>query len=388
MPARRRRLLSISHAYAIGLNRRLPNELARIGDGEWEVTAVAPRFLQDQLRGARYEPLPDESCHVVPLDLHFSREPHVCFWGRGMRSLLREHWDVVHLWEEPYAFMGIQPALYLGRGTPFVFQTAQNLVKRYPPPFHELERAVLRRARGWIACGETVVQAQLGRYRYAAHPRAVIPLGVDVEQFRPDRERGMAVRRELGWRADGPPVVGYLGRFVPEKGIELLTRTLERIETPWRALLVGTGPLQKELEEWARRVNAKAGERRAILATQVRHAQVPAHLNAMDLLVAPSLTTKKWREQFGRMVTEALASGVPVVSSDSGELPFTVGKTGVLVPETDEAAWVRSIEELVKSAPRREELATIGRARALREFAWNVVARRTLDFLSSVARAP
>jgi glycosyltransferase involved in cell wall biosynthesis len=61
---------------------------------------------------------------------------------------------------------------------------------------------------------------------------------------------------------------------------------------------------------------------------KVAHDEVPAYLNAMDLLCAPSLTTPSWREQLGRMVVEALACGVPVISSDSGELPFVVADAG------------------------------------------------------------
>ncbi|HEY2515437.1 MAG TPA: glycosyltransferase family 4 protein, partial [Polyangiaceae bacterium] len=205
---RRRRLLSISHSYVIGLNRRLPNELSRLGGSEWEVTAVAPRTFSDQLRGARYEPVPGEVCRVVPLDVHLSAEPHIFFWGRGLRSLLRERWDVVHIWEEPYCFGGIQPALFTPRETPFAFATFQNIPKRYPPPFGPLERAVLRRAKGWIAYGETIARAQSGRYGYADRPMAMIPPGVDVDLFYPSRERGLDTRRQLGWAAEGPPVVG------------------------------------------------------------------------------------------------------------------------------------------------------------------------------------
>ena len=55
----------------------------------------------------------------------------------------------------------------------------------------------------------------------------------------------------------------------------------------------------------------------------------------MDLLCAPSRTTPRWREQFGRMLIEAMACGVPVIASPSGEIPYVVGDAGVLVPEGD-----------------------------------------------------
>jgi glycosyltransferase involved in cell wall biosynthesis len=344
------------------------------------VTAVSPRAFSDQLRDARFEATPEDLCQIRPVDVHLSSQPHVFFWGRGIRSILREPWNIVHIWDEPYCFGGIQPALLTPRETPFVFATFQNIAKRYPPPFGSLERAVLRRSKGWIAYGETIARAQADRYGYGNRPMAMIPPGVDVDLFRPDAGRGADVRNKLGWDTEGPPVIGYVGRFVPEKGLAAMMHTLDALKAPWRALLVGTGPMKEELEAWTQRQGG-----RAVLATQVRHHEVPAYLNAMDMLVVPSLTKKNWREQFGRMVTEAFASGVPVISSDSGELPFTVGDAGVIVPEGDRDAWRRSVEELVTSSERRSDLAARGRRRAVEHFAWPVVARRTLEFLAQFA---
>jgi glycosyltransferase involved in cell wall biosynthesis len=115
---------------------------------------------------------------------------------------------------------------------------------------------------------------------------------------------------------------------------------------------------------------------------------VPAYLNAMDVLAVPSQTTKNWCEQFGRMVVEAFACGVPVVSSDSGELPFTVGDAGAIVGESDRDGWVRTLEGLLNSSDRREDLAERGRERATSRFAWPLIARRTLEFLAEMAGQP
>jgi glycosyltransferase involved in cell wall biosynthesis len=376
----RRRLLSISHSYVIGLNRRLPNELARLGGDDWEVTVVAPRRFDDQLRSARYEPLPDERCDVRAIDVHLSSEPHVFFWSHALSKILRQPWDVVHLWEEPYVIGGIQPALMTPRAIPLVFATFQNITKHYPFPFGSLERTVLSRAAGWIAYGETVARAQIGRKGYSERPVAKIPPAVDVDLFRPDRALGASIRRQLGWSEDGTPTVGYLGRLVSEKGLSLLTDTLDQMQVPWRALIVGTGPLERELREWMKRYPGRCS-----LMTSVRHAEVPGYMNAMDVVAVPSRTTNNWREQFGRVVVEAFACGIPVIASDSGELPFTVGDAGVIVHEGDGDAWARRLQELLRSPETRRDLGVRGRDRATSQFAWPLVARKTLDFLSDVA---
>jgi hypothetical protein len=91
------------------------------------------------------------------------------------------------------------------------------------------------------------------------------------------------------------------------------------------------------------------------------HTEVPAYLNAMDMLCAPSQTTPHWREQFGRMLVEAMACGVPVLGSDSGEIPFVVSDAGRVLPERNVGAWVKAIEEQLGDAALRRELSERGR---------------------------
>ena len=114
------------------------------------------------------------------------------------------------------------------------------------------------------------------------------------------------------------------------------------------------------------------------------HAEVPAHLNAMDVLCAPSQTTPRWREQFGRMLIEAMACGVPVLASLSGEIPYVVADAGVLLPEDDVAAWTAALTRVLTDAGLRRTLADQGLARARTEYAWPVVARRHLAFFDEL----
>jgi glycosyltransferase involved in cell wall biosynthesis len=376
---RLRRLVSVSHSYVVTLNRRLANEMARVGAGQWEVTAVAPRFFHGDLSPIQLQREPGEASQVEGVRALFSRSAHVFVYGPELREKLTRGVDLVHSWEEPYVFAGGEVALLTPRRVPLVFSTAQNLFKRYPPPFAQLERWVVARSAGWIAFGETVKQNLLTRPGYAQRPARYIPMGVDVELFRPDRAAGADFLRELGWEPAGAPVVGYLGRFVPEKGVELLRKVLEGLTTPWRALFVGGGPMEASLRAWGEQLGG-----RVRVVTGVPHAQVPRVLNAMDVLCAPSQTTPRWKEQFGRMLAEGFACGVPVLTSDSGEIPHTAGDAGRVLPEADVAAWTAALAEVLESPDRRRELAARGRERAVTRFAWPVVAREHLDFFESV----
>jgi glycosyltransferase involved in cell wall biosynthesis len=370
-------ILTVGHSYVVALNRRLCRELARAGGVQVRVTVVAPAFFHGDLRPIALEPCAGEPYRLEPVPVRGSKFPHVFWYSRRLARLLRGgRWDVVHAWQEPFVLAGGQISWHTPRGAALVFSTFQNLPKWYPPPFAQVERYGLARASGWTAFGRTVAQALQDRPGYRDRPMRVIPLGVDCDVFRPDPEARRRTLATLGWSDPGPPVVGFLGRFVPEKGVELLRRVLDRLEPDsWRALWVGGGALEGDLRAWAGRHGG-----RARVVTGVAHDAVPAYLNAMDLLAAPSQATPRWKEQLGRMLLEAMASGVPVIASDSGEIPHVVADAGQVVAESDESAWAEALRVLLASSNRRRELRARGLARAHEVYAWPLVARQFLDF--------
>ncbi len=228
-----------------------------------------------------------------------------------------------------------------------------NISKQYPPPFQWIERSNIRRASGWIAGGQTTLRTLLSRNGYANRPHCIIPLGVDVNHFQRNREQGDAIRKSLGWDVEGPPVVGFLGRFIDEKGLRIVMQSLEACATPWRGLFVGGGGLEAELERWSKKF-----PKRIAIVKGVKHEDVPKYLNAMDVLLAPSQTLSRWREQLGRMLIEAFACGIPVIASDSGEIPFVIGDAGEIVAEKDVSEWTERIGSLLGQS--RSKTRTVG----------------------------
>lgn len=368
------RVLTIGHSYVVALNQRVPAAVAQ--DPRVSLTLAAPAFHYGDLRRIRLEQTADPRYEIVPLRARLTRWNHV-FWydHRALTALVRERpFDVVHAWEEPYTYAGYQIARAVGP-TParFLFRTAQSIVKRYPPPFGWFERRTLARADGWVAGGQLVYDAMTVK-GFPPDRGRVIALGVDTDVFRPatDAERA-AVRRELALE---PPVVGFMGRLVPAKGVDVLAAALERTRAPWSLLVLGAGPEEETLRRWAE-ARGFTDRVRVLLA---RHDDVPRYLGAMDLLLAPSQTTRSWKEQFGRMVIEAFACGVPVVGSDSGEIPHVIGDAGVVLAEADVSAWARTVEDLLGDPARRAALAARGRARARERYDVRQVAAQYVEF--------
>ena len=372
-----RRLLTIGHSYVISANRRLAHEMAVQGGGKWDVTAVAPARYRADLGRVSARPFDGEASRLQTVEVHLDRVPHL-MWYAGLAPLLESKWDLVHCWEEPYIFAACEVARQAPRESKLVMATFQNLSKQYPWPLSSFERSSMNRADAWIAFGQTVHQSLGTRKGYAGKPSRVIPPGVDVDRFRSDPEARASIRARLGWPADDF-VVGFLGRFVPEKGIPLLLDALRSSAGPWRAIFVGGGPLQPAIEEFA-----AAHRGRVHIANGVPHDAVPEWLNAMSCLCAPSQTTAAWREQFGRMLIEAMACGVPVIASNSGEMPFVVEDAGLVLPEDDVRAWTAALDRLSADEELRGELRARGVARVNERFTWPIVARAHLAFFDDL----
>jgi phosphatidyl-myo-inositol dimannoside synthase len=120
------------------------------------------------------------------------------------------------------------------------------------------------------------------------------------------------------------------------------------------------------------------------IISDAAHDDVPKWLNAMDVLCAPSETTPRWREQFGRMLVEAMACGVTVIASDSGEIPHVISDAGVTVPERNIERLRTAIDQVLSDRSLRRTYASRGRARALAHFGWDVVAAQHLSFFEAL----
>jgi glycosyltransferase involved in cell wall biosynthesis len=263
---------------------------------------------------------------------------------------------------------------------PCVFFAWQNLHKRVPQPFRAMRAYVFRHAQGAIA-GTSQAAAVL-RTAGCALPFAVIPqMGVDTDVFAPDTAARARVRARFGIPHDAF-VAGYAGRLVPEKGVHVLIDALAALPDA-RLLVFGDGRERARLEAAATR--ALPG--RATFAGHVASSAMPESLNALDALVLPSLRAAGWQEQFGRVLVEAMACGVPVIGSATGEIPRVIGDAGLIVPEGDRTALRDALELLAASPEHRCTLAGRSRQRAVESYTHARIAADTAAFYQTVLAA-
>jgi glycosyltransferase involved in cell wall biosynthesis len=197
--------------------------------------------------------------------------------------------------------------------------TAQNVDKRYPPPFDRYERRCHQRVEALYPC--TKQAAAVARGKGFDGLLDVIPLGFDPTLFRPGNQS-----------LDDDVVTLLLsGRLVPEKGVLDAVRVLAHVNEirPARLVLVGQGPEGAE----AHRLAAQLGVADRIEVDEWRPAaEVAAAYRQAHIALVPSTPTTSWTEQFGRVIVEAQASGAVVAGYGSGSIPEVAGDAAVLVP--------------------------------------------------------
>jgi glycosyltransferase involved in cell wall biosynthesis len=357
------RVVMISKACLVGAYQRKLEEIA--AHPRIDLTVIVPPSWKDSHGEQRLERAHTEGYDLLVMPLRFNGSYHLHYYPglAGRLAALRP--DIVHIDEEPYN-LATALALRAARqaGAKSLFFTWQNILRRYPPPFSQMERWVLRHADCAIAGNSEAVG--VWREKGYAGPLHVIPqFGVDPDLFAPSETQ-----------SEGDLfTVGYAGRLVPEKGLDVLIRAMSRLQGRCVLRLLGDGPQRRELQELAGvyNISGSVSFERPIPSTEM-----PGFYRRLDALVLPSRTRPNWKEQFGRVLIEAMACGVPVVGSASGAIPEVVGEAGMLFPEGDYEALAARLGALKEDAALRRRLALAGRARVQERFTQTYVAAQTV----------
>jgi D-inositol-3-phosphate glycosyltransferase len=248
-----------------------------------------------------------------------------------------------------------------------------HLDEREPEHRIDGERLIAHAADRVICASEGESEMLGALYGLPPSRVTVVPCGVDTEEFRPlDKAE---VRRQLGLPMQ-QPIVLFVGRIEPLKGIDVLLRAVSNIDGRFRVLVIGGDGKDLARKAELATLAAELGiADKVTFFDAVPHAELPLYYNAADICVVPS-----YYESFGLVAVEAMACGVPVIASRVGGLKETVqdGQTGYLVPWLCPEPFSERLELLLNNEPLRRSLGREARTAAER-YHWSEVAARVED---------
>jgi glycosyltransferase involved in cell wall biosynthesis len=342
----------------------------------WHLTIVTPSYWKDEYRNkctpqrwheyqGQFVSIPVWNSGSVPL--HVYRSVLI-----GLLQKLQP--DFIYVHQEPYAIATNQ--IYLANRLtikkPIGFFTWQNIFKRYPFPFRQMERWVLQQS-SVIFPGSYSAEEVFRKKGYQGDS-VTLASGVDPNIYFP-RSEAEELKNKLR-TTQNELLIGYAGRIVEQKGLKTLLYGLKQIQDlPWRLIVIGAGSYEAEFDAIAQ--NLQLTHRISRLG-YIQNVETPLYLSAFDVLVLPSETRANWKEQFGRVIIESMACDTPVIGSDSGEIPHLLRATGggLIFQEGQPEALANQLQQLILNPSLRTQLAEQGRQSVQQNYTHTLLAQR------------
>jgi len=373
----RLRVLFVSQTYVVGVNQGKLNAIAETSRAEVGLLVPSNWKALEWNRIFEVEkPYPKIPVHSAP----------VWFTGRGGAHLYApwKIWqvvndfrpDIVQVEQEVFSLCALELGVWSRlTSKPLVVFAWENRSRRLPILRRWVCQFVLNTA-PLIIAGNQDGSDLLREWGYTGLIEVMAQMGVDTRLFAPRSPK----------RKNDEFQIGFLGRLVPEKGIDLLfaaANKLRELGLKCRIVLCGTGSLEEALKHEAQKQQV------ADLVTwrgAVPHHKAPEEISNFDVLVLPSRTIPTWKEQFGHVLIEAMAMGVPVVGSNCGEIPNVIGRSDLVFPEEDAQALAAILERMIREPKWWEEVGRYGMTRVHQHYTHERIAERLLNLWQTLLR--
>lgn len=383
------KILVASHTYIVKLNCEKFRTITQLYP-DAEVTIVVPQKWSpggvQQAKIVETEPWQINNFRVVPIPNFSQNNQGLLTFKSPIINLLKSFKPNIIQVEQGVKSFGYAQLILLNRllnlQAKNCFFTWWNIPYRSKFPVSVLENFNLKNTDGLVAGNQDAVNI-LQDHGYQGRYCVLPQLGVDEQLFSPQSQPELATKLGI---TEEEFVIGFVGRFVPEKGILTLIQAVSQLKhLSWKLLLLGRGDLKDTILSEAK----KAGiSERLILIESVPHDQVPCYINLMNVLVLPSqtnnqfktLTSVGWKEQFGHVLIEAMACKVPVIGSDSGEIPNVIGEAGLIFPEQNTDALKKAISQLIEQSELAQNLAHWGYQRVIENYTNTALAKQHYQF--------
>lgn len=289
--------------------------------------------------------------------------------------LLTKKFDVIHShWILPQGFFGViakyifkVPLIVTIHGSDIFAFKKLNFIKSF----------VLSKSTA-VTANSTATQKEAREVCPSSNP-LLIPEGVDLKMFN-------VSKKNLKWKRNinnDDKIILAVGRLIKWKGFNFLIKAMPKILEKFpkaKLVIVGSGPEEQSLRNLAKSVRLN---KNIVFLENVSHDKLSVMYASSDIFVSPSITNELSgeKEALGIVIIEAIASGIPVVASDSGGIRDTVdGKsTGFLAKEKDSDDIAQKTIDLLSNAKIRNEIIRKGLKHVREKYSWDILAKKYSD---------
>jgi glycosyltransferase involved in cell wall biosynthesis len=381
------KLLVVGHTYVTSFSQNKYAAMKKL-EPSLQLRLIVPHEVPHVFMNYKPEVNPGlEPEEVVPLaailnQSHMTRILHPVRLATLMETFNPDH---IHIEEDPHSLVGVETVFLACRvchRATISFFIWDNLARTPRFPLNVIKMFFTRYSFArckLVVCGNADGQRLLTEAKGYTGASLVLPqVGLDPDEYMSSLPPNLP---ELLAKRDDAPLIGFIGRMVPEKGVLLLLEALSRLQgLKWKLLLVGSGTLGKAIHDhW----QSRFGDR-LITMDAIPHKAVSQYLRCLNVFVLPSYGINTWKEQFGLTLAQAMMAGVACIGSSSGAIPEVLGPCGMIFKERDVDDLTYSLKRVLESEPLRIELGGKARAFALERYTNKAVASDYLTAFNSL----
>lgn len=373
------RVLIVGHTYVVGVNQGKLDAIANAGA---EVGLLVPKHWQAQQWDKRFTvETPYPQLTVYPVETWFEGRAGAYIYPPGaiIQAITEFQPDIIQIEEETFSLTAFAVSCLAWRfKVPVVLFSWENRERRLSGPRRWLQKFVFNQTRCIISGNHEGVKI-IKRWGYNK-PVAIMPqMGVDVDLFSPTLRQRSTASDTLN--------IGFVGRIAHQKGIDTLIEAAHLLRQQglrFHLQICGSGPDLNTFQNLAHDYNLgdyitwRGG---------VSHDQVPTEIAKMDLLVLPSRTVSTWKEQFGHVLIEAMATGIPVVGSTCGEIPNVIGRPELIFPEGDAHELTTILAKFITTRDWWTEMAQYSLQRVHHYYSHERIAERSISLWQNILKS-
>ena len=364
------RVLFVSHTYIVGVNQGKLDAVAAAGA---EVGLLVPKQWNAS-QWNKYHELeqPYSQINYYPTQMYFTGRAGACFYSPlgVLKAIIDFRPDIIQVEHEVFSLAALELS-FCARvfNKPVVFFGWENM-ERQLSTFRQWIRKYVFDTAKLIIAGNCEGAELVKKWGYQKPVEVMPQMGVDTEFFTPAENK--QVNSEFS--------IGFVGRLSYHKGIDTLiaaAKILNQQNHNFRIILCGSGPDEAKLREEAQKL---AVDELVTWLGGFSHEEVPREMQKLDVLVLPSRSVETWKEQFGHVIIEAMATGIPVVGSTCGEIPNVVGRSELVFTEGNAEELAAILSRLISDNAWYSEAAQYSLDRVHQNYSHERIAERLIDW--------